>query len=567
MKKYIVMILFGLLYIFLIKTDIKTSSNSFIIQSNIPQNANFHIITKYQKSHLICNNKPINIDISKKHDYFYHGEEQITIPLHYGKNICQTQNIEPKIKQKIDFWDFLLLFILLGTPTLYFLLSILIKILDKIKTSNFDINSIATTPINRVIIFIILVGIVVRIAYFNRYGITLFQHDWQGHIDLIKYLTQNYNIPYMPNKGWEFPQQPIYYIISAIIYKLGIYEGSTTNQAIYIVGYFSLFCSSVFLIYSYKLLRLLSSNQWVQAVAMLYISLTPSIVYMSSRINNDVLVMALSPMALFYIIKSYQNSFQKYFYPALITTTLLFLTKISTASIELALFTLLIISYIQTHKNKKELYYFSIVGVFILSWTLWHLYTPLNSSSFYMVNSAKFPKQTIENLDISYFTSFHITDLIKQGYSYVFGVDTIRYSFPTYQYGTMFFGEFDYKYFINKSPYILIVMRSILIFGLIYIIGLFSYLVNIYRENITNKILLAIVIINLILILKFIISYPSICNTDFRYFVSSFTIWGFIFARGLYYLIEKKRWIYISFNIILGGLTLSELMFFYELIH
>jgi hypothetical protein len=506
------------------------------------------------------------IDISKKHDYFYHGEEQITIPLHRGKNICQTQNIQPKIKQKINFLDFLILFTLLGIPILYFIFFILIKALDKIKKLNFDTNQILATPINKSIIFIILVGLVIRIAYFDKYGINLFQHDWQGHIDLIKYLAHNYHIPNMPNKGWEFPQQPIYYIISAIIYKLSIFWGATTTQAIDIIGYFSLFCSLIFLIYSYKLLKVLSSNQWVHSVALLYISLTPSIVYMSSRINNDVLVMALAPMALFYIIKSYQNSFQNYFYLALISTTLLFLTKISTASIELALFALLIISYIQTHQNKKELLTFSIVGIFVLSWTLWHLYTPL-SESFYMVNSAKFPKQTIEHLNISYFTSFHIIDLIKQGYSHVFGVDSIRYSFPTYQYGTMFFGEFDYKYFINKSEYLLIVMRSILMFGTIYIIGFSSYLLHLYRENIINKILLAIVIINGILILKFILSYPSICNTDFRYFVSSFTIFGFIFAQGVYYLIKKNRWIYISFNIILLGLALSEVVFFYKLIY
>jgi len=562
----IISIILGIIYLFLITTDIKTTPDSFIIYSHISQKANFHIITKYQKSHLICNNQPVMIDISKKHDYFYHGEEQITIPLHRGKNICQTQNIQPKIKQKINFLDFLILFTLLGIPILYFLFSILIKALDKIKKLNFDTNQILATPINKSIIFIILVGLVIRIAYFDKYGINLFQHDWQGHIDLIKYLAHNYHIPNMPNKGWESPQQPIYYIISAIIYKLGIFWGATTTQAIYIIGYFSLFCSLIFLIYSYKLLRVLSSNQWVHSVALLYISLTPSIVYMSSRINNDVLVMALAPMALFYIIKSYQNSFQNYFYLALISTTLLFLTKISTASIELALFGLLIISYIQTHQNKKELLTFSIVGIFVLSWTLWHLYTPL-SESFYMVNSAKFPKQTIEHLNISYFTSFHIIDLIKQGYSHVFGVDSIRYSFPTYQYGTMFFGEFDYKYFINKSEYLLIVMRSILMFGTIYIIGFSSYLLHLYRENIINKILLAIVIINGILILKFILSYPSICNTDFRYFVSSFTIFGFIFAQGVYYLIQKNRWIYISFNIILGGLALSEVAFFYKLIY
>jgi hypothetical protein len=104
-------------------------------------------------------------------------------------------------------------------------------------------------------------------------------------------------------------------------------------------------------------------------------------------------------------------------------------------------------------------------------------------------------------------------------------------------------------------------------FGTIYIIGFSSYLLHLYRENIINKILLAIVIINGILILKFILSYPSVCNTDFRYFVSSFTIFGFIFAQGVYYLIKKNRWIYISFNIILLGLALSEVVFFYQLIY
>jgi len=59
---------------------------------------------------------------------------------------------------------------------------------------------------------------------------------------------------------------------------------------------------------------------------------------MSARINNDVLVSALSVVSMFYIVKSYLNGFKNSFFTALLFTTLLFLTKISTATVELLFF-------------------------------------------------------------------------------------------------------------------------------------------------------------------------------------------------------------------------------------
>jgi hypothetical protein len=183
-----------------------------------------------------------------------------------------------------------------------------------------------------------------------------------------------------------------------------------------------------------------------------------------------------------------------------------------------------------------------------------------------MVNSTKFPKQTIENLDSGYFFSFHLMDLLKQGYSYVFGVDSIRYSFPTYQYGTMIFGEFDYKFFIDRTGFILVVMKSILALGVIYIIGSIGYITHLFKESLINRVLFAVLVINLILILKFVISYPSICNTDFRYFVSSFMIFGYIFAKGLKYLFDYHKWIKYIISSILATLFVDKLIFFYLLI-
>ncbi|MCH9741029.1 MAG: glycosyltransferase family 39 protein [Epsilonproteobacteria bacterium] len=422
---------------------------------------------------------------------------------------------------------------------------------------------------NRLIWIVLILGVLIRILYFQKFGIMLFQHDWHGHIELIKYMAENRDIPAIPNKGWEYPQQSLYYIITATLYAVSSSWGFSEQEALYGLGYFSLFCSFIFLIYGYRLLQLLTSSRWVQTVSMTFLALTPSLVYMSARINNDVLVMALSSMALFYTVRSYQHGFQKGFYIALLSVSLLFLTKVSSASIELFLFALLLISYFQVKQSelkllKKQLFIYGLVGVFLLSMTLWRLYVPLEES-FYMVNSTEFPKQTLEVLDSSYFGTFHFYDLITAGQSHVFGEDSVRHSFLTYQYGTMFFGEFDYAFFWNKTEFLPIVMQGMLLFGLLYIMGFIGYLIHFFKEKMVNKILFGVLLINLMLILKFIFSYPSVCNTDFRYFVSSFIIFALVFAQGLYYLSSYYKIIRDVFTMLVVGLVLIELLFFYGL--
>jgi len=574
------MALFGIIYFFTIWVDIsKISSSSrnfsFTINSKIEQNVNFHIQVEQNRTTLKCNNQTIMLDRSKKHDYFYRGEEQINIPLKRGDNICQAVDMRPKIRQKIDFLDFIILFILWGVPLFQLLFLLFIWIMNRIKSfiSNKIKNIHQTTPPQHFslwIVAILLIGIAVRVAYFQKYGIVTFQHDWQGHIEFIKYIAQNGSLPTIPMKGWEFPQQPLYYIITGGLYHLFIENGFSDQEALYNLGYFSIFCSIVFLYYSYRLVMLLTESRFVQMIAMIFLSLTPSIVYLSARINNDSLVIALSVMAMYYVIKSYQKAFQKGFYGALALVTLLFLTKVSTAGVEILLFILLIINYLKSSIEreplaKSQLYLYGIVGIFILSIMLIRLYMPLEDS-FYMVNSAKFPKQTIDSLDWSYFLSFHIIDLIKVGESYVFGEDSIRHSFLTYQYGTMFFGEFDYAFWINKNFYLHIAMQLVLISGSLFIVGFIVYTINLWRESLLSKTVFTILFINFILVIKFIVMYPSICNTDFRYFVGSFALLAFIFGKGLNYLYSNPI-IKKIINCMLGILVVSELLFFLFLIY
>ncbi len=559
--------LLGMVYLFFTHVTILHKNNStFSIESKIAQEAKFHIRTKNTSAQLSCNNQKIEFPHIRKHDYWYKGEEKVFIALKKGINHCHGVNITGEIKQKITFFDYLILFILMGIPLFSLLFFIFINIINLIKRHypakvNSEPTETAVPSSHKLLLMILLLGMSIRILYFQKYGIMTFQHDWQGHIDFIKYMSENWTLP-IPSKGFEYPQQSLYYVLMAKLYSTIVANGFTHMNALYGIGYFSLFCSALFLVYAYRLVNLLSQDMFVKTVAMVFVSLTPSIVYMSARINNDSLVMALAIMAIFYIVKSYKHNFNQYFYLALLWVSLLFLTKISGAAIELLLFALLIHAYYRAKKEKEEivkkkLYLYGLLGVFLLAFTLLRVYVPLENA-FCMINSAKYPMQTLPSLGIDYFASLHLIDLIRAGQSHVFGSDSIRHSFLTYQYGTMFFGEFDYAYFKNIAPYLKTVMQFILAFGLIFIVGFMSYILNFKKEPLLNKILFIVLTINLILIVRLIFMYPSICNTDFRYFVSSFVLLGFVIAKGLSYL----TWLRLPITILLFLLASSEVVFF-----
>jgi len=579
-------VLLGIFYYYLVQvsvSDIKHAAKnanefSFTLESHIDQEVKLHIATqRYKLSSVKCNDTQI-IFPTKKMQWFEGVGEQVNIALKRGENsfIVTTNNYrktyKPQIKQKISSLDYVVLFILLGIPIFHLIFTFFIFLLDKIKYTpllNTLQNELKTTQKMHLLYIVLSLGILIRVLYFHKFGVTLFQHDWHGHIEFIKYIANSWMLP-LPSKGLEYPQQPLYYLLAGGLYALLSNFSLTEKEILFGIGYISLFSSIVFLYYSYRFISLLTQSRWVKTVAMIFISLTPSIVYLSARINNDSLVMALSVFSLYYILKAYQSEFKTGFYMALLGVSLLFMTKISAASIELLFFILLITVYTRANQQiysidqddiKKKLYLFGVVGIFLLGFTLWRVYLPIENTLHMVNSSAHYPNQIISSFGLSYFGTFNIASLLDVGYSHVYGSESIRYSFFTYQYGTMFFGEFDYAYFFKKHIYLIIVMKVILLFGLVYTVGFISYLFTIYKKPLIEKLLFATLLLNLLLIIKFMLSYPAVCNTDFRYFVPSFVLFSFIFANGLLYFKQIKL-LWRVLNIMIGILFISEVLFF-----
>ncbi|MDD3591799.1 MAG: hypothetical protein PHO65_04115 [Sulfurovum sp.] len=554
----------------------RSSTFSFVLSSKIEQNVKLHIAAEQNKIRLVeCNGTKIVFPY-KPQQWFEGPGEEVSLSLKKGVNNCTvyTDNFgkvyTPAIKQKITFLDYCILFSLLGVPLYGVLFTVFIGGINLIKrripaaSCRLDKYGGNKSEPTRLLLVILLAGAAIRVLYFEKFGITLFQHDWHGHIEFIKYIAQNWTLP-LPSKGLEYPQQPLYYLLSGGVHALSTHVGFDEGEALYAVGYFSLLCSMFFLYYAYRFMVLVIQSTWVRSVAIVFISLTPSLVYLGARINNDSLVMALGAFSLYYSVKSYQSGFEKSFYTALTGVSLLFMTKISAAPMEVLLFALLILAYYrkkgqEATQVKKKLYWFGAVGLFLLGFTLLRVYAPVENA-FHMVNSARFPNQTIGALDWGYFSTFYFKELLTAGQSYIFGEDAIRFSFLTYQYGTMFFGEFDYSYFLEKSPYLKMAMQAVLLSGLLFVVGFVGYLLRLYREPLLHQLLFVTFLFNVVLVLKFMFSFPSVCNTDFRYFVGSFVLIGFIFAKGLEP-IHTKRIVGKVFHSWLTLLTVSEIIFF-----
>jgi len=592
--KFTAMVL-GIVYYLMIQVDVgKAEKNTpysdtftFSVYSAFPQEVKLHIAAQNVKLRSVeCADSKVHFSVKKK-QWFEGLEEQVTLSLKKGENHCKVRivqgyrNVHLKVKQKITNFDYVILFVLLVLPLFHLMFTVFMYILDQIKSRTLQSRSLLpeaeeSVPSDKirgsvkVLYALILAGVLIRVFYFNKFGIMNFQHDWQGHIEFIKYIAEHWTLP-LASKGLEYPQQPLYYWINGGLYALFTHFGLSAEDALYGLGFFSLFCSMVFLYYSYRFMKVMTKSIWVQTIAMVFVTLTPSLVYLSARINNDALVMALSALSLYYIVKSYHNGFRNAFYAALTGVSLLFMTKISAASVELLFFALLLLVYFREKKGKealrvkRDLYLFAAVGLFLLGVTFLRVYLPVEGA-FHLVNSSgRFPGQIIEALDLDYFGTFHIGTLIHTGSSYVFGEDLIRFSFLTYQYGTMFFGEFDYAHFLQRSPALHDAMQAVLLFGLVFLLGFVLYVITLYRRSLLHKLLFATLFLNLLLILKFMFDYPSVCNTDFRYFVSSFVLLAFFFAKGLEPL-NSIKYIGTLISVWVGLLAVSEVVFFMFLI-
>lgn len=541
------------------------------INSHIPQEVKLNIASDDRLQEIQINSERFIIKDDNKYNYNYrvwkYGDF-FNINLQSGENILKivslnkSGNYSLNIKQKITIFDYILIFIFIIYPLVTLLYKFYLVILDKSKEGFFK----DYLNLSYIIIFM---GILLRLTYFFTYEYSLFQHDFPSHTDYIRFFANYFEIA-PPDKLIQAPQQPLYHTLAGMIYAFLNYLNFTEEKIFYVLTLLSLTLSAISLIFAYKTLKLITESKFITNITLGFLAFTPSLIYMSSRINNDILNMTLAILALYYIIKSSKSYFENYFFTALLFTTLIFFTKLSSVIIVLLFFTLLTLTYMDNKKTellKSRIYIFGLVGVFILGLTLLRVYLPVEGE-FKFVNSGIFKGQEIGVMDINYFFSFNLSKLIElaQSYSYESKSDLVRHSFFTYQYGTMLFGEFSYNYLFQKSDFLKLLIQLIQALGVIFVVGLVVFFIKFLKQKLLIKTLALAFLINIALLIKFAYDYPSICNSDFRYYSPSFFIIGLLIAIGLNHLSNIADFLRKIIIFLVSSLFILEIIFILKLV-
>ena len=409
-------------------------------------------------------------------------------------------------------------------------------------------------------LLVLLLAIDVRVWYGLDMGYIQFQHDYHGHVEYLKFFAEHLFLP-LPHKGWEYPQQPLYYVLGGGFWKLMAGFNFAEEQILFWWSQVTNAVNIVGLVYAYLLARRVLNSEFSRSIFIIVLGLTPSFVYLGARINNDPWAAALACIAFFYIVRAYNEGWRHYTLRAVSVCCLLFLTKVSGAVIILALVALIAVSLqSRTHDYKRPIFWLFVFGAPILFFSLYRAYYPAPSTLAF-VNSGIWPGQDLRPMGWDYLLSFNIKTLFVQGEANIWTEEfpEITRSFPTYQYGTLLFGEFGYEYWRDRAPVLSWIMPALIICGLIIPLCTIAFFAGLFVRKdkwLLDWVLLLCIVSSTVLILNFAYTYPSVSNTDFRYHCAVFLAWAYLVARGAEMLARRHRLIKwsIAFIFALYGL-------------
>lgn len=471
------------------------------------------------------------------------------------------------IAQSMEFWDFVVLFFFGAVPVLYALFVLLfIPIISVRSFASFP----KTFLLNAIVPLLLFTAVIVRFFYVEYIGNNSYQHDMHEHMLAIQYYAEHpWRMP-QPDKLGEAPQQPLYYWISGAIYKQAKSAGLNEREAVYWLRKASLVYMMLWLTLSYLLIRRLSADRSVQALFVIFVGFTPSFVYLAGGVNNDVLN-ALWGAAVFYAAARYwQEGKTRWLTLAAAATLLAMMTKISSVLLVVFLAVLLIVRYRQAQSEhsrlqlRRQLLGYGLAVALVFGFALWKVYIPV-SHEFRFVNGGLFGGQVVPVLDMGFFFSFRLGELLHEGQAYVMGNDEVRFSLPTYLYGTLFFGEFDFANYFGKGSLFKLAAQMVYLFGLLYLVAIVVFLSGWRQRDTFTKMIAVAVALNLLLVLRHVLGNWNVCNYDFRFFTPTLAALGVMIALGaerfMHYAWLKKA-VLVSGGVLLIAQTawISELI-------
>ncbi len=421
---------------------------------------------------------------------------------------------------------------------------------------------------DNVILWILISGILIRVLYLLVTPFDVRSYDPGGHIGYIEYIAAHFWLP-PANLGPETYQPPLYYILSAVIYKISALFTADKYAAYFILQCFSLLISIGFMIVSYLFIKKVfqnnpfennkasdilpgrqgkiisyskSSLRLMLILSSLLAAFWPSSIIHSVRIGNDCLFYLLFAVSLYYLFSWNNSKKVKEIYLSVLFAVLTLITKDS----GFLLFIIIAITYIyHFFRDRQYASYLKtalFLGlIFIAGFAVTFGNRVIGGIRGEKINatvpgSGGLKSEEVGNSARNYLF-FNISDFINEPYVYPLEDRGGRQYFWNYLLKTSLAGEFK---FINPvSVNMAALMSYFYLWMIVYMLG--GLLLMDYKKLLFNGVML----VNLFVLLSgaalFRISMPASGSNDFRLILPvliSF-IYLFTFSISEY---KKRGW-------------------------
>ena len=149
-------------------------------------------------------------------------------------------------------------------------------------------------------------GILLSIAFltfFHWFTYTNFMQytmDMPGHLQYISYIAEYGHLP-PKQDGWAFYHAPLYYVLQALVLRVGNYFGSF--DPIEMLRIINIFYFLTFLIFGILTLHLLIKNHWAYYSALALLIFYPSGILFSSQIDSHLLLYPLYAGTIYFLLR------------------------------------------------------------------------------------------------------------------------------------------------------------------------------------------------------------------------------------------------------------------------
>lgn len=291
---------------------------------------------------------------------------------------------------------------------------------------------------------IFCIGCALRLLYVFQTPYQMRAYDADGHLEYIQYVAQHLALPPIWN-GWEFYQAPLYYVLTGLWVSIGSAYGRALPLLTRDIQWIAFFSSVLTLGTLGWIATLLFSRKEKKERLLFFalLSVLPSIVFLSPRINNDVLLLLWEVLCFGFLLLWWQRGQWRHWWIALLLLALSILTKTNGLLLVPVAFLLLACRRHLPLKRKALVGAMSLLLLTLLTGWIFTLREGISLSQPLVANTGNLSSALYVRNSVETFTEFNPLRMILTPYNNPWDDAAGRQYFWEYFFKSAFFGEFD----------------------------------------------------------------------------------------------------------------------------